>query len=106
MTIAIELPPEVTRRLESEWGDLSRHTLELLALQAYKDELLTAAQMRRLLGFKTRLEVDGCISPATTPAVVAHGAQVLVAGNAVFKEKDYATAITDLRRAAERAEKR
>ncbi len=59
MTIAIELPPELTHRLEDKWGDLSRHTLELLAIQAYKDELLTAAQLRRLLGFKTRMEVDG-----------------------------------------------
>ena len=53
-----------------------------------------------------RIEVDGGISAKTAPVVVAQGAQVLVAGNAVFTAPDYAAAILELRRSAERAEKR
>jgi ribulose-phosphate 3-epimerase len=43
------------------------------------------------------IEVDGGINPATAKEVVAAGATVLVAGNAVFKAKDYRAAIGALR---------
>lgn len=43
------------------------------------------------------IEVDGGINPATAKEVIAAGATVLVAGNAVFKTKDYAAAIAALR---------
>jgi ribulose-phosphate 3-epimerase len=46
---------------------------------------------------KVDIEVDGGINPDTARRVVAAGATVLVAGNAVFKEKDYARAIAALR---------
>jgi len=43
------------------------------------------------------LEIDGGITPATAPEVVAAGANVLVAGSAVFGTKDYAQNIRALR---------
>ncbi|MFO0594092.1 MAG: ribulose-phosphate 3-epimerase [Myxococcaceae bacterium] len=43
------------------------------------------------------IEVDGGINPDTAKQVVAAGANVLVAGNAVFKAKDYRAAIAALR---------
>lgn len=43
------------------------------------------------------IEVDGGINPATAKQVVAAGANVLVAGNAVFKAQDYRAAIAALR---------
>jgi ribulose-phosphate 3-epimerase len=43
------------------------------------------------------LQVDGGINPQTAPQVIAAGADVLVAGTAVFREKDYKQAIADLR---------
>lgn len=46
------------------------------------------------------LEVDGGIAPETAGQVVAAGARVLVAGNAVFGQKDRAAAIARLRAAA------
>ena len=49
------------------------------------------------------IEVDGGITPDTAPRVVGAGASVLVAGTAVFGRKDYASAIRDLRLAAEQA---
>src|SRR5260370_29915522 len=45
-------------RLESKWKDLPRAALESLALEAYRSRALTAAQVRRLLGFQTRMEGD------------------------------------------------
>jgi ribulose-phosphate 3-epimerase len=46
---------------------------------------------------KVDIEVDGGINPETAKQVVAAGATVLVAGNAVFKAKDYRAAIAALR---------
>ena len=43
------------------------------------------------------IEVDGGINPTTAKQVVAAGANVLVAGNAVFKTSDYRAAIAALR---------
>jgi ribulose-phosphate 3-epimerase len=43
------------------------------------------------------LQVDGGIKPETIAAVAAAGANVFVAGTAVFGQKDYGRAIADLR---------
>ena len=54
-------------------------------------------------GFNIDLEVDGGISPTTAPSVVQAGADILVAGSAIFKgdASQYATHIQALRKAAE-----
>ena len=51
-------------------------------------------------GRPIRLQVDGGVAPDTIGAVVAAGADTVVAGSAIFKRPDYAAAIADLRRAA------
>jgi len=43
------------------------------------------------------LEVDGGVNAETAPQVIQYGADVLVAGTAIFKEKDYREAIQRLR---------
>jgi hypothetical protein len=57
MQITLELPEDIAHGLESFWKD-GRAALENLALEAYRSEVLTAAQLRRLLGFETRMQVD------------------------------------------------
>ncbi len=54
-------------------------------------------EMIRASGKAIDLEVDGGIKPATARAVIEAGANVLVAGSAVFGQKDYAAAIAALR---------
>lgn len=49
------------------------------------------------------IEVDGGVSEATAPLVVSAGADVLVAGNAVFGRSDRVAAILEIREAAEAA---
>jgi hypothetical protein len=44
--------------LGSKWKDLPRAALESLSLEAYRSHALTAAQLRRLLGFETRTQMD------------------------------------------------
>lgn len=48
-------------------------------------------------GYPTRLQIDGGINALTAPQAIAAGADVLVAGAAVFKSPDYAIAIAALR---------
>ena len=55
------------------------------------------------------IEVDGGVAPDTAPLVAAAGANVLVAGSAVFKggtRESYAANIASIRKAAEGAAKR
>ena len=55
-------------------------------------------RLRAMIGDRPiRVEVDGGIKAETAPLVVAAGADVLVAGSAIFGEADYARAIAALR---------
>jgi hypothetical protein len=58
MQIMLELPEDIALGLESRWKDLPRAALESLALEAYRSRALTGSQLRRLLGFETRMQVD------------------------------------------------
>jgi Uncharacterised protein family (UPF0175) len=56
MQITLELPEDIAEGLGSTWNDLSRAALESLALEAFRSRALTVAQLRRLLGFETRMQ--------------------------------------------------
>jgi len=57
-------------------------------------------RLRQLLdskGLSVDIEVDGGINPQTAPQVIDAGANVLVAGTAVFEAQDYRAAIAAIR---------
>jgi hypothetical protein len=58
MQLAIELPEDIAEDLRAKWKDLPRHALEAIALEGYRSGALTESQVRRVLGFETRLEVN------------------------------------------------
>ncbi|MGI0487580.1 UPF0175 family protein [Pantanalinema rosaneae CENA516] len=58
MQIEIALPDDIARDLAAKWGSLERQILEMVVVQAYQDEVISAGKVRQLLGFATRLEVD------------------------------------------------
>ena len=65
-----------------------------------ESQLPKIATLRRMIdgtGRDIALEVDGGVTAATAPHCLAAGADVLVAGTAVFGAKDYAAAIAALR---------
>ena len=68
------------------------------------DKLIAVRGMIDRSGRDIRLQVDGGVTPATAPSIIAAGADVLVAGTAVFGAGDYKTAITALRNAAAQAD--
>jgi ribulose-phosphate 3-epimerase len=47
--------------------------------------------------FKTKIEVDGGINPQTAGLVKKAGADILVAGAAIFKSKSYCRTVKDIR---------
>ena len=57
MIINIEIPEELAAQLIGEGQDLARAALEALALEGYRNDRLTEAYIRELLGFETRTEV-------------------------------------------------
>ena len=56
--ITIALPDELSAALGAPGQDLSRAAFEALTLSAYRERKISAAQLRRLLGYETRMEVD------------------------------------------------
>ncbi len=62
-----------------------------------ESQLEKIARLRKMIGDRPiELEVDGGVSPATAGAVVAAGANVLVAGSAVFKGDGKAAYIANM----------
>ena len=57
MQITLNIPDELARRVALEGKDPARVTLEALALEGYRSELLSESALRQMLGFQTRMEV-------------------------------------------------
>lgn len=55
MQITLEVPDEIAQ----ERQDLPRALLESFALEGYRSATLTEEQVRRLLGYGTRMQVHG-----------------------------------------------
>ena len=64
MQVTVEIPEDIAKLLNSKWANLPRGVLESLALEAYRSGTLTTAQLRRLLGFGTSIEVDAFLKRA------------------------------------------
>jgi predicted HTH domain antitoxin len=58
MEITIHIPEDLARLRGREGGDLSRRTLEALAVDGYQTGALTEEQVRRILGFGTGMGVQ------------------------------------------------
>jgi len=71
--------------------------------QKFMPEVLPKLAALRRAGFRGDLEIDGGIGPATIAAAAQAGANVFVAGSAVFGAQDVPARIAELRRGAELA---
>ena len=59
MTINVEIPEELAGRLIPAGQDPARAALEAIALEGFRSDRLTEADIRELLGFDSRIEVHG-----------------------------------------------
>jgi len=57
MDVQLQIPDDVARVIQNQQPDLSRAALEALALEGYRSERLSEGQVRRMLGFRTRMQV-------------------------------------------------
>jgi hypothetical protein len=58
MQITVEIPDEFAAQLVPEGSDPARLVLENSVAEAYRSRRLTMEQVRQILGFATRMEVD------------------------------------------------
>lgn len=59
MHLDVEIPDYLAGRMGASRIDLSRRALEAFALEEYKSERISKAELRELLGIETRYELDG-----------------------------------------------
>ncbi len=59
MQITPDLAEDIARNLGRDEPELSRAALEALAIEGARTGKLSTSQVRRLLGFSTRMQVDG-----------------------------------------------
>jgi hypothetical protein len=59
MELTVQIPDELASRMSASGADLSRRALEALALEEFKSGRLTKPELRRLLDFGTRYQLDG-----------------------------------------------
>lgn len=64
MEISFQVPDSVADRLRASWQDLPRHALEALAADAYRQGLLTSAEVQEVLGIAYRHELDSFLKRA------------------------------------------
>jgi hypothetical protein len=57
MQITLELPEDIAADLAAKGEDLSRTALEAFGLEAYRAQKLSTAQLKRVLGYQTRVQV-------------------------------------------------
>jgi len=69
-------------------------------IHAVTDKIVEARQMLDDAGSKADLEVDGGVNAGTVAEVCGAGANVIVAGSAVYNKPDYAAAMQELRELA------
>jgi Uncharacterised protein family (UPF0175) len=55
--ITLDIPDELAAQITSEGRDISRAALEALAVEGYRTERLSEWEIKRLLGFETRMDV-------------------------------------------------
>lgn len=59
MQLTLDLPEEVLKALSTPGQDISRAAFEAIVLEAYRERKLSTSQLRRILGFESRYELDG-----------------------------------------------
>jgi hypothetical protein len=57
--LTVQIPDDLASRMSATGSELSRRVLEALALEEFKGGRITRPELRRLLGFGSRYQLDG-----------------------------------------------
>lgn len=58
MVVQLQVPDDIAEKLVQKWTDLPRCALEALAVDAYREGVLTAYEVQRLLGLSSRWKTE------------------------------------------------
>ena len=58
MQITIEIPEDIGNQLQQNWQDVPQKLLETLAVEAYKNRIMTSVQVQQLLKFASLQETE------------------------------------------------
>ena len=58
MEVTINLPEDVAKVFSADGKSIEREVLEATALEGYREGNLSQAQVRRMLGYQTDMQVD------------------------------------------------
>jgi hypothetical protein len=67
MDVAIHLPDDIAQQVQARGEDIYRRVLESLALAWYQSGELSEEQLRRFLGYRTRLRVHAFLQEHGVP---------------------------------------
>jgi predicted HTH domain antitoxin len=60
--VTFDIPDDLAFQLLASGKDLSRAALESLAVEGYRTERLSEGQVRKMLGYSTRMEVHALLA--------------------------------------------
>ena len=63
MQVHLEIPEDLARQLAVDPGGVPQAALEAVALEGVRSGKFTVSQARRLLGIRSRYEMDGFLKP-------------------------------------------
>jgi predicted HTH domain antitoxin len=64
MQITIEIPDDIAQRLTQQVDNVPRRALESVVIEAYRAELITTAEVGRILQLESRWDVDAFLKQA------------------------------------------
>jgi predicted HTH domain antitoxin len=67
MRVTIDLSADVSAALQERWTDVSRRTLEALAVEGYRTGGLSETQVRRMLDLESRFDVHALLKEYRVP---------------------------------------
>lgn len=67
MNLEISIPDDIANLLSSEYADLPRAALEALALEGYRSHRFSDGQLRKMLGFTSRIQVHAFLKDHQVP---------------------------------------
>jgi predicted HTH domain antitoxin len=61
MQVTLDIPDNLAQQLIAAGKDPSREALEALAVEGYRTQRLTESEVRRMLGYETRMQVHALL---------------------------------------------
>jgi hypothetical protein len=61
MQVTLDIPDNLAQQLIADGKDPSREALEALAVEGYRTQRLTESEVRRMLGYETRMQVHALL---------------------------------------------